>query len=421
MKTSAPSSPRVPLLLTGATATLSLLLLLYIHLSAQSTLQKFIPWLDASMAIKIEVTQAQLWLEKTSHNDKHSSDSLQEVRAHLEKATWYANAILDGGQYKQSVYQPLEYTELRLQANQLVYKLQQLHKSINENQNSISNSFSFSNVEKYHEDIFTQIIAKADVLESSLKMRIDYEDTAQNSLLVLLLIAICAMTLISGYSVRRFTDSRTRYMQQLSLANTQISEQNRRLQELAHTDQLTGLPNRKMLEAITKQAISRAHRKQSTLSLTFIDLDFFKPINDEYGHNVGDKVLTNFTKAINEILREDDILARLAGDEFILLIQADNIFEAQEALDHIMVRIHERLDHPIIDTPAALHIRCSAGTAFAPKDASNFEGLLHCADIAMYESKKRGRGQHCYFTPSPVTQSELPLSTESREPEAANQ
>ncbi|WP_415885625.1 GGDEF domain-containing protein [Neptuniibacter sp. QD37_6] len=328
---------------------------------------------------------------------------------------------MDGGTLKQNIYQPLEYKELRLQANRLVYRLQQLRKSIDQRYIDLEESLAGTEKEQRQDKIFIEIIQKANALESSLKMRISYEDTAQNSLLALLFLAIVTMTLISGYSVRRFTDNRTRYMQKLALANTQISEQNRRLQELAHTDQLTGLPNRKMLEAITKQAISRAQRKQSALSLTFIDLDFFKPINDEYGHNVGDKVLTNFTTAINQTLREDDILARLAGDEFILLIQADNIFEAQEALDHIMERIHERLDHPIIDAPAALHIRCSAGTAFALKDATDFEGLLHCADIAMYESKKRGRGQHCYFTPSPLTQSELPLSVESREMEAANQ
>ncbi|WP_415892386.1 GGDEF domain-containing protein [Neptuniibacter sp. PT8_73] len=418
MKTSAPTSPRVPLLLTGATALLCLLLLLYIHLSAQSTLQKYIPWLDASMEIKLEVAQAHLWFEEISAGDH--SVSVDTVYTHLDQATWYANAILDGGTLKQNIYQPLEYKELRLQANRLVYRLQQLRKSIDQRYLNLEEALAGTEEEQRQDKIFIEIIQKANALESSLKLRISYEDTAQNSLLALLLLAIVTMTLISGYSVHRFTDSRTRYMQKLALANTQISEQNRRLQELAHTDQLTGLPNRKMLEAITKQAISRAQRKQSTLSLTFIDLDFFKPINDEYGHNVGDKVLTNFTTAINQILREDDILARLAGDEFILLIQADSMFEAQEALDHIMERIHERLDHPIIDTPAALHIRCSAGTAFAPKDAIDFEGLLHCADIAMYESKKRGRGQHCYFTPSPVAQSELPLSMESREMEAAN-
>lgn len=418
MTTSAPTSPRVPLLLTGATATLCLLLLLYIHLSAQSTLQKYIPWLDASMEIKLEVAQAHLWFEEISAGDP--SVSVGTVYTHLDQATWYANAILDGGTLKQNIYQPLEYKELRLQANRLVYRLQQLRKSIDQRYINLEGTHAGTEEEQRQDKIFLEIMQKANALESSLKMRISYEDTAQNSLLALLLLAIVAMTLISGYSVRRFTDNRTRYMQKLALANTQISEQNRRLQELAHTDQLTGLPNRKMLEAITKQAISRAQRKQSALSLTFIDLDFFKPINDEYGHNVGDKVLTNFTTAINQILREDDILARLAGDEFILLIQADSIFEAQEALDHIMERIHERLDHPIVDTPAALHIRCSAGTAFAPKDATDFEGLLHWADVAMYESKKRGRGQHCYFTPSPVTQSELPLSVEPREMEAAN-
>ena len=417
MNIQAPGGPKIPLLLTGVTATLSFLLLVYIHSTSQNALQKYVPWVDASMEIKIEVALAHLWLEEVMSGD--SNESIDVVRNHVENAKWYAIAILDGDQNEQGTFLPLLETDLRLQVNQILYMIQQFHKVIEERYSSAVDAGSGSDLDQSFDLLFLNIMSATAELEMSLKKQIHEEHQAQNSLLLMLMLAICTMTLITGYAIWRFTSNRSKYINKLAVAHQRISEQNAQLKELAHTDQLTGLPNRKMLEAITNQALSRVQRKHCVLSLTFIDLDFFKPINDEFGHNVGDKVLTNFTKAITTQLRDGDVLARLAGDEFILLIQEGSEDALKDALDNIIARIQLRLEEPIISAPSEIHIRCSAGTAFAPRDAIEFEMLLHCADQAMYESKNRGRGQHCYYEPESIDQAELPLEACDAKPDLA--
>lgn len=415
-KSNNPSTPITPLLLTAVTATLSVMLLLYIHVTSKNTIEKYVPWVDASMEIKLEASLAHLWFEELLSGDKN--ESIETVNNHLDMAKWYAIAILDGGENTQGRYLPLKEKNLRLQVNQLLYNLQNFHKATQERYKL--RATTASQLDEGFDDLFWTVMTGANELEIALKRHISQENRSQNTLLVMLFIAICSMTVISGYSIWRFTDNRARYLRKLSSANDQISEQNKKLKQLAHTDQLTGLPNRKMLETLTNQALSRVERNSTCVALTFIDLDFFKPINDQYGHNIGDKILINFTAAINLQLREGDTLSRLAGDEFILVIEADSEPELRHGLDQIMGRIHSRLEQPLINSPAEIHVRCSAGTAIAPKDAIEFEALLHCADQAMYDSKKKGRGQHCYYETEANGQTELLLHPTEPALEAAN-
>lgn len=218
------------------------------------------------------------------------------------------------------------------------------------------------------------------------------------------------MFLLSGYVIWNYARTQAKYIIELTQANQYISKQNNRLQNIAYKDQLTGLPNRKMLEMLASQIIARACREQTILGVTFIDLDLFKPINDKYGHNTGDKVLTNFALAVNSQLREGDVLARLAGDEFILLTQADSKIELKIAITKIFDRIFIQLNYPIITVPTEIFVQCSAGTAIAPDDAQDIETLFHHADKAMYKSKKNGRKQHSFYVSDNNIQTELELN-----------
>lgn len=403
--------------LTATATILSLLLLLYIHLSNQNTVKKYIPWIDASMEIRLEVALAHLWFEEVISGD--SGESIKSVHEHIDQAKWYAIAILDGGENRQGIILAIKDPKLRKQVNTLFYQIQLFEETINSRYKLGAKALAGSDTDKQLDAQFSQLMDDTHKLELSLKQHINKESESQNSLLILLLLTISALTTLSAFTLWRFTKNRSAYMQQLSLANEQISEQNHQLKELAHTDQLTGLPNRKMLETYTQQALSRSRRKHSFLSLTFIDLDFFKPINDQYGHNIGDKVLLNFTKAIKSELREDDLLGRLAGDEFILILQSDSDKEIQESLDKIMIRVNKRLEHPIISSPTEIHIRFSSGTALAPLDGASFNSLLHLADLAMYESKRQGRGQHNYFSHSSTFPADSIDNLTQLNPEAA--
>jgi diguanylate cyclase (GGDEF)-like protein len=415
MKGSTTNTPTIPLLLIGMTAILSILLLLYIHVISKSTSQKFVPWVDASMEIKLETTLAHLWFEEMLAGD--SSLSIDTVYQHVTLAKWYATAILDGGENEQGIYYPLQDSKLRAQVNALLYSLQQFHNATNTRYQLTDNR---STTDQQLNTLFMQIMENASTLEADLKQHIAHENNSQNTLLFMLFIVICCMCFISAYSIWRFTDNRTRYLKQLSAAHRQISEQYAKLKTLAHTDQLTGIPNRKMLETFAHQALSKVKRDKKWLSVTFIDLDFFKPINDQFGHNVGDKVLINFTNTIKAHLREGDILSRLAGDEFILLIEAGSETDLHDALNRIISCVQNQLLQPIVTTPVDIHVRYSAGTAVAPKDSTDFETLVHYADLAMYDSKKNGRGQHHYYDDTNTRQEELTFEATNPEEGAAS-
>lgn len=391
----APGSPKLPLLLTAVTAILSLLLLSFIQSTIHNTTLRYTPWVDASMEIKLEVTLAHLWFEENMAGD--SSESITTVRKHLAQAKWYANAMLDGGSNEQGTLLPLNDDKLRLHVNRLFYQLEFFHKQLETRFALEENTQPGTKTDEAIDILFRAFLADANQLEEELKQHISQETQEHNSLMLMLMFALFSMALISGHAIWRFTQTRSSYLKQLSAANKRISEQNKVLQEIAHTDQLTGLPNRKMLEAIAQRVIAQVQRKQTYLSVSFIDLDFFKPINDQYGHHVGDKVLIATSQLINEQLREGDTLARLAGDEFILLLQAESEKALRDSVTHIFTRIQKRLNEPVLLSPTPLHIRLSAGTALSPLHGDDFETLMHHADLAMYMSKEMGRGSHYFF------------------------
>lgn len=416
MVKSAPGSPKKPLILTGITAALCLFIVIYIQSTSESTLNRYLPWVDASTNIKFEVTMAHLWLEEYLSGDP--AVKLNTVDYHLNQAEQFITAMLDGRITKNQAYKPLKDPVLRKQVNKLLYKLVAFNKLTQQRIASDTKNGAGSNVDQQYDAVFRALIQDINTLENNLLQHIRKEKISQDSSIFLLLLTICTMTGISMYSIGRFAHSRARYLRKLSDANKRISEQNAQLLKSSQTDQLTGLPNRQMLETMAKQILARVQRGKTAMSLTFIDLDFFKPINDQFGHSVGDKVLVRLTETIQSHLREDDMLARLAGDEFILIVQDQNAETLRTSVERVLGRINQCLAQPIISYPLEVHIRFSAGTAIAPEQAVDFDELLHLADQAMYESKKQGRGQHHFYcdqavSPMPAIAELIPLSEQA--------
>lgn len=158
---------------------------------------------------------------------------------------------------------------------------------------------------------------------------------------------------------------------------------------LAFYDRLTGLPNRRLLEDRLQQAEARAQRDASRLALFFIDLDKFKPINDELGHDVGDWLLQQVGQRMQACLRLSDTVARIGGDEFIVLLP--DITEVAAAM-LAAEKIRQALAEPFVMPDGhALHISCSIGVAIYPDHADNFRDLLRFGDEAMYQVKNSGR------------------------------
>lgn len=165
---------------------------------------------------------------------------------------------------------------------------------------------------------------------------------------------------------------------------------------LAHYDYLTGLPNRALFHDRLRHEMARAHRRKAPMALMFLDLDHFKVVNDTYGHDIGDRLLKGVAQRLSACLRGSDTIARLAGDEFtIILAEAGTPVEAEIICRKIIAAIDEPFDFDEL----TLQTGVSIGVAFFPNDAQDETALLKCADMAMYAAKAEGRNGFRLFTP----------------------
>lgn len=178
-----------------------------------------------------------------------------------------------------------------------------------------------------------------------------------------------------------------------------------RIQQLAHFDQLTGLPNRSLLNERFGYALSLAKRSGEPLAVMFLDLDHFKNINDTLGHSIGDRFLMEVATRLKATIRDEDTVSRLGGDEFILVFpgtDADAAAIVASKLMHAIAQPYQIEHHELIGTP-------SIGIALYPHDGDNFEDLLKNADTAMYRVKQDSRNDFRFFTTEMQSHSERNL------------
>ncbi|MGK7890943.1 MAG: EAL domain-containing protein [Leptolyngbyaceae cyanobacterium] len=166
------------------------------------------------------------------------------------------------------------------------------------------------------------------------------------------------------------------------------------LKRLAHHDPLTDLPNRLLLNARLKQSIKRAKRQQQQFALVFIDLDRFKQINDSLGHSSGDLLLQQLSLRLTGSLRADDTVARISGDEFVVLLE--DIGSAEGAI--VVVRkLVDVFKVPFTLGNQEVYMTASLGISLFPDDGNNAADLLRNADAAMYQAKEEGRNTYCFY------------------------
>jgi diguanylate cyclase (GGDEF)-like protein len=163
--------------------------------------------------------------------------------------------------------------------------------------------------------------------------------------------------------------------------------------QLAYTDTLTGLPNRRLFMDRFEQALLRAQRDNLRVTLFYLDLDHFKSVNDSYGHQQGDNLLIHITRRIKHQIRTSDTLARLGGDEFVLL--APDLHQPEEAVT-IARALNRLTEKPCILEGQEIAVSLSIGVAIYPEDGQDPETLLRRADDAMYAAK--GQGRNTYAT-----------------------
>ncbi len=174
-----------------------------------------------------------------------------------------------------------------------------------------------------------------------------------------------------------------------------LENEKKELYAMARTDSLSGLANRNSLNEYLERLIADSKREDKEFALLFLDLDHFKTVNDSLGHNIGDELLKNVALMIDEVIRSSDFVARIGGDEFVVVLHK---YSSLLELTNIIERIQQQLSKQLVIQTNPVNISSSIGIAFFPKDGDDIISLMQHADIAMYEAKQKGRARYHFFT-----------------------
>ncbi|TBU91970.1 diguanylate cyclase domain-containing protein [Phytopseudomonas dryadis] len=209
-----------------------------------------------------------------------------------------------------------------------------------------------------------------------------------------------------SHRVEQLLEANERLVLAALRAQTDAEQADRERHEVAlraKLDELTGLPNRKLLIERMVQAIAGAKRRNEGLALLFLDLNEFKRINDTLGHKVGDEALKETAHCLNSAVREVDTVARYGGDEFLVLLN-----EVSQRSDALLVaeKIIAALATPRMLGEHMLRLTASIGISLYPEDGDDPQSLIDCADSAMYRGKGRGTGVMPHAAPGPAGQAE---------------
>jgi diguanylate cyclase len=200
----------------------------------------------------------------------------------------------------------------------------------------------------------------------------------------------CATALTRKWQNERLVREQMERLEQVINVRTRgLEAANRQLRHLATHDALTGLPNRVLLDDRLAQALAHAERDGRSFALMVCDLDRFKTVNDSLGHNAGDELLQEVARRLTALVRSVDTVARIGGDEFVLLITSIHHTDDARKLAN---RAIEALQVPVPIAGIDVHTSPSIGIAFYPHDGNTIEALTAHADAAMYCAKQRGRG-----------------------------
>jgi diguanylate cyclase (GGDEF)-like protein/PAS domain S-box-containing protein len=202
-------------------------------------------------------------------------------------------------------------------------------------------------------------------------------------------------------SVVRGPEGRARHHVLVISDITEPRLQRERLERQAHFDELTRLPNRSRLTQMLAEAMQATERDGSLLAVCYLDLDHFKPVNDQHGHDAGDRLLVELAHRLRGALRNlpvgGDAAARFGGDEFVLLMRAGTLDEARLAVERVLRVISQ--PYALNVSSAPVHVTASVGATVFPLDRSDADTLLRHADQAMYGAKQAGRNGYLFFDP----------------------
>lgn len=206
------------------------------------------------------------------------------------------------------------------------------------------------------------------------------------------------MASLIGSALRHqiYHDTTQKLLNERTKTLAELTQAEEKLQHIANHDYLTDLPNRGFFTDRLAKAIQQTQRHPHLIAVLFIDIDFFKPINDTWGHDVGDALLKAFSKRLTQSIRETDTAARFGGDEFVVLL--DNLVKESDAIA-IAEKIIAKMHTAFIIQDKTLVVGTSIGIAFCKDGTMDATQLIKNADTALYQAKAQGRGNFQVFNP----------------------
>ena len=188
-----------------------------------------------------------------------------------------------------------------------------------------------------------------------------------------------------------------------------------RIRHMATHDALTGLPNRMMFVQLLNQSVKSAQRYEREFALLFLDLDGFKRVNDSLGHAAGDQLLQEMAERLKQVLRASDVIARMGGDEFVVLIEA---VETQTHVAAVARKIISAISHPLPLFGEDCRVTASLGISLFPGDGEEGPQLMKKADMAMYHAKEEGKNNYQFYCKKIQSKSLDPICIENQLPHA---
>lgn len=176
---------------------------------------------------------------------------------------------------------------------------------------------------------------------------------------------------------------------------TELKNAQNELEKLAFYDPLTQLPNRRFFKDHLHFSLEQARKQKQSIAVLMLDLDHFKKVNDSLGHDAGDELLVKLAKCLRDAVFEEDVVSRMGGDEFMILLQNAN---EKASIELVVDRIFQAIQKPISVYSQNFEVSASIGVAVYPEDASLSDTLVKNADIALYKAKDNGRNQVAYFS-----------------------
>lgn len=199
---------------------------------------------------------------------------------------------------------------------------------------------------------------------------------------------VLSARLNSGERIIRFQQKISQDNEIIQKFAAKLAAANSRLETMAMTDALTGLPNRRNALSRLKEVVSESLRHKTPLGCIMIDIDHFKLVNDSYGHDIGDQVLREIADILNTTARSYDMVSRIGGEEFLVICARSTLSESKQLAERLRRAIH---DHRITIESNTIQITISLGVASWSENMSNGEDMTKAADQALYQAKKNGR------------------------------